>query len=224
MASILIVGSGREERELKAHALAQEYKISPFDRLIVEPENPAKHIGIEQIRMLRANLALRPFNSAYKIAILVDFEKATEEAQNAFLKTLEEPPSSTIIVLTSPNADLLLPTIVSRCQVIQLATTNYQLLTTELSTLGSQLSALLDGRVGDKLKLAQDLSKNRENLLAGIAKLIVFLHQKLLDQPKHSQYLNILISCQKAYALLTTTNVSPRLTLETHFLNLNSIR
>lgn len=220
MESILIVGGGREEREQKAYTFAQKYKISPFDRLVLEPETPAKHISIEQIRTLRRRLALRPFNSPYKIAILVDFEKATEEAQNAFLKTLEEPPNNTIIVLISLNTDLLLPTIVSRCRVIQLPPSNLQLTNGELSILNLQFSILLTGGVGERLKLAQALSKNRQEMLASIGKLIIFLHQKLLDQPDNPQYLNILISCQKAYALLTTTNVSPRLALENFFLNL----
>jgi DNA polymerase III delta' subunit len=77
-------------------------------------------LRIEQIRILQRDLALSPFESRYKVVILRRFEEANEEASNAFLKTLEEPPTHVQIVLTARDASLLLPTIVSRCQVLAL--------------------------------------------------------------------------------------------------------
>lgn len=73
-------------------------------------------LKIEQIRDLQPWLATAPFESKYKIVILRRFEEANEEAANAFLKTLEEPPSYVFLILTAQDAGLLLPTIVSRCQ------------------------------------------------------------------------------------------------------------
>ncbi len=77
-------------------------------------------LRIEQIRILQRDLALSPFEGRYKVVILRRFEEANEEASNAFLKTLEEPPSHVQIVLTARDASLLLPTIISRCQVLAL--------------------------------------------------------------------------------------------------------
>ncbi len=77
-------------------------------------------LKIEQIRVLQRDLALSPFEGRYKVVILRRFEEANEEASNAFLKTLEEPPSHVRIVLTARDASLLLPTIISRCQVLAL--------------------------------------------------------------------------------------------------------
>ncbi len=77
-------------------------------------------LKIEQIRDLQPWFATAPFESKYKIAILRRFEEANEEAANAFLKTLEEPPGHVFLILTAQDATLLLPTIASRCQNLAL--------------------------------------------------------------------------------------------------------
>jgi DNA polymerase-3 subunit delta' len=75
---------------------------------------------IDQIRDLQRELSLSPVEARMRVAIFVDFDRATPEAMNALLKTLEEPPSSVVLIVLAPEADVLLPTIVSRCQVIAL--------------------------------------------------------------------------------------------------------
>jgi len=84
----------------------------------VEPDGA--RLKIEQIRDLQRELSLSPYESAWRVAIVDGFETATVEAANALLKTLEEPPSRVILILIATDADLLLPTIVSRCQVLAL--------------------------------------------------------------------------------------------------------
>lgn len=88
------------------------------DVRLVEPEGD--HIRIGQIRSLQYELALSPVQGAWRVCILTDFHTATTEAANAFLKTLEEPPAHAVIILTALDARLLLPTILSRCQVFSL--------------------------------------------------------------------------------------------------------
>ncbi len=75
---------------------------------------------IEQVRELQKELALSPYEGRYRVAILTRFEKASTGAANALLKTLEEPPGRVVLILTAESADALLPTIVSRCQVLAL--------------------------------------------------------------------------------------------------------
>lgn len=77
-------------------------------------------LRIKQIRDVEHGLARAPFEGRWKIIILRRFEEAEEEAANAFLKTLEEPPRHTRVILTARDGGLLLPTIVSRCQVFAL--------------------------------------------------------------------------------------------------------
>jgi len=76
-------------------------------------------ISVEQIRELIWKISLRPFKSRYKTVIIDSAHRMTLEAQNAFLKTLEEPKGNSIIILIVESENSLLSTIVSRCQKIK---------------------------------------------------------------------------------------------------------
>ncbi len=78
-------------------------------------------IGVDDIRLqLNNDIFIKPYSSRYKIYIIEEAEKMTEQAQNAMLKTIEEPPEYTIILLLTVNAKLLLPTILSRCILLNI--------------------------------------------------------------------------------------------------------
>jgi DNA polymerase III subunit delta' len=77
-------------------------------------------IQIEQVRALQAGAALSPLEGRYRIFIIREIERATAAAANALLKTLEEPPPQVILILTSVRRDLVLSTILSRCQFLGL--------------------------------------------------------------------------------------------------------
>ena len=73
-------------------------------------------ISVNDIReQLNNDISIKPYSSEYKIYIIPDANKMTEQAQNALLKTIEEPPVYAIIILLTENCDSLLPTIRSRC-------------------------------------------------------------------------------------------------------------
>ena len=90
------------------------------DLSIVQRDSDRTRILIEQIRGLQHTLALAPYESKYRIALLINYQEATEDAQNALLKLLEEPPVRVILLLTAESAESLLPTISSRCEQIRL--------------------------------------------------------------------------------------------------------
>ena len=90
---------------------------SHSDFVFLEPKNEIISIG--QIRELSFWLSFKPFVSRFKVAILDEAQKMTLEAQNCFLKTLEEPKGNSIIILISSLPEILLPTIRSRCQEIK---------------------------------------------------------------------------------------------------------
>jgi len=77
-------------------------------------------LKIDQVRDLQHELSLSPVEGRYRVAVLCNFERATAGAANALLKTLEEPASQVVIILTAPDPAGLLPTIVSRCQIVTL--------------------------------------------------------------------------------------------------------
>ncbi len=76
---------------------------------------PSRAIKVEQIRKLQERLALRSLEGGKKVAIIGSAHAMNEPAQNAFLKTLEEPPPETVLILIASAADELLPTLRSRC-------------------------------------------------------------------------------------------------------------
>jgi len=90
------------------------------DFMRVEAEEQGGSLKIDQIRAVERFLALTPNESAHKIALINTFERATSGAANALLKTLEEPPAYAHLILLAQDADLVLPTIVSRSQQIVL--------------------------------------------------------------------------------------------------------
>ncbi len=89
------------------------------DVFLIEPEND--EIKIDTIRKLEEKLYLKAFEGKKKIAIVDDSEKMNTSAANAFLKTLEEPPDNSVIILISSNEDFLPDTIKSRCVKIYFA-------------------------------------------------------------------------------------------------------
>jgi len=76
-------------------------------------------IGIDQIRELKGKLALTPFSGRYKIAIIEEAERLTDEAANSFLKLLEETSKKSIIILITNNLKAILSTVRSRCQILR---------------------------------------------------------------------------------------------------------
>ena len=79
-----------------------------------------KGIGIDQIREMQHSVNLKPYEGGVRVIIIDGAELMSEEAANALLKTLEEPPADTIFVLITVDEGLLLPTILSRCQKLEL--------------------------------------------------------------------------------------------------------
>ena len=96
------------------------------DILILEPEiiktekgiRKESEISIDQIRKIQHQFSMFPYRASYKIALVSQAEKMTSHAGNCLLKTLEEPNSKTILILTTSNSEIILPTIASRCQKI----------------------------------------------------------------------------------------------------------
>lgn len=106
---------GQEEPCEECHSCRQALSDNHPDIIRVTHEKPGS-IGVEDIRsQVNNDIAIKPYSGPYKIYIINESEKMTVQAQNALLKTLEEPPAYGVILLLTANADALLPTIASRC-------------------------------------------------------------------------------------------------------------
>lgn len=90
------------------------------DIITVKHEKPAT-ISVDDIReQLNGDIMIKPYSSPYKIYVIPEADLMTEQAQNALLKTMEEPPEYAVIFLLTENADRLLATIRSRCVMLKL--------------------------------------------------------------------------------------------------------
>jgi DNA polymerase-3 subunit delta' len=90
------------------------------DLAVEQAEQAGGILKVDQIRDLQRSLSLAPYDARYRVALLMRFEEANPNAANALLKTLEEPPPQVILILTADSPESLLPTIVSRCEVVRL--------------------------------------------------------------------------------------------------------
>jgi DNA polymerase-3 subunit delta' len=86
---------------------------------IIDIPSGKKHIPIDIVRDIENEIMLKPFEGKYKLFIINNAEMLTDEAANAFLKTLEEPPAYSLIILITSNIATILPTVISRSQVIR---------------------------------------------------------------------------------------------------------
>lgn len=166
MKAFVILGGNNSSRKEKIKELY--HKLKPENILELDPDvqifENQNSIGIEEVRELERILSLKPFAKPPKIAI-IQAELLTTEAQTALLKTLEEPPGETIFFLHAPNGNLLLPTILSRCQTVQLpAESEIQLTDEELKTNDQRLNQLLKTSPVQRLLLADEwgINKNKE--------------------------------------------------------------
>lgn len=147
------------------------------DFMKIEPDGAA--IKIKQIRDLKHALTFPPFEAKYRVVLLTDVHTMRREAANSLLKTLEEPPDDTILVLTGDEAQEILPTIVSRCQVIPFHVLPYDKVAEALMAEeeiapedAATLAAVAEGSLGRaRLLLKKDLLSIRQQIVAQLLEL-----------------------------------------------------
>ncbi len=104
----------------ECHSCKQALSNNQPDIIYISHEKP-NTIGVEDIRtQINGDIDIKPYSSPRKIYIMNEGEKMTVQAQNALLKTLEEPPEYAVILILTTNVDELLPTILSRCVVLNM--------------------------------------------------------------------------------------------------------
>jgi len=132
------------------------------DLSVVQAESEGAVLKIDQVREVNHSLSLKPYQSKYRVALFLRFQEANLNAQNALLKTLEEAPGHAILILTADNAEQLLPTIISRCEIMRLRALPIEAVEEHLQQNGASpgdarlLAHLSNGRLGFALRLMTD--------------------------------------------------------------------
>lgn len=148
---------------------------------IIRITHEKSRIGVDDIRQgLIDDISIKPFSSNFKVYIVEEAERMTEQAQNALLKTLEEPPAYAVIILITTNTGAFLQTILSRCVTLQFKPldtkmiTDYLMKKEELPDYFAKLCASFSGgSLGIALKFAKNSSfEEIKNEVLGILRTI----------------------------------------------------
>lgn len=132
------------------------------DLHVVQSEQGETTLRVEQIRELQRAIALTPYQAQRRVVMILRAHEMSREAANALLKTLEEPPAESVLLLTARSKESLLETIVSRCAVLPLRPVRTEVLEAGLQERvgdpadAALLAGLAAGRPGVALQLAQD--------------------------------------------------------------------
>lgn len=177
------------------------------DILSLKPEKNKKSIGIDQVRRATKFLAQRPYQSENKVVIVRDAHLLSMQAQNAFLKTLEEPPQYATIVLEAPSKGGLLDTVLSRCRQLRVKPDKKDKENTLSWKKIRRLSA------GHKMELAEKLSKKDTRNLVKILDHWISSERESLKNNQTAKPQN-LKTLNRVRNDLTSTNVNAQLALE----------
>lgn len=167
----------------------QTSQMQHADLSIIQSEREGASLDVDTVRSLQYNLSLMPYEAKYRVALLLRMHEATESAQNALLKTLEEAPPRVILLLTATTAEDVLPTIASRCEVLRLRPMPVETLAENLmrdSQLPSNPARIIAHISGGRVGLAKLLASSPEYLQTRADELDQFFD--LLQRPIRERF------------------------------------
>lgn len=234
IATFLIVGGTQEERLNLAITKAKEFSCDKNWKTENNPDlnilQGLTSIGIQDIRYLQNWLCLKPFSHKVKITIISQAENLTTEAQNALLKTLEEPPENSLVVLCAPDDSWLSPTIVSRCQIIQLPQkSQIKVDKKEEKDFQEFFKKITSSKIGERWQALKKLGifQDRTKAIEWVNKMTFFTRKLLisnyLEKPNPNYSITQLLDYLKSLnqtKLYLQANTNIRLTLEAPLLDI----
>lgn len=174
--------AGGTEPCMQCRSCKQAESLNQPDIIRITHEKP-NTISVEDIReQLNGDIQIRPYSSPYKVYIIDEADKLSVQAQNALLKTIEEPPSYAVIFLLTENAGTLLPTIRSRCVLLDLKPVSSQIIKRylmedlEIPEYRADIcTAFAQGNVGKAKRLA--LSDNFGEMLDHVLHVVKYISE-----------------------------------------------
>ena len=182
-------------------------KTHPDITYVTMPEGK-KNLTVGQIRDIRADAFVKPHSAEHRVFIIKDADRMNEQAQNALLKVLEEPPHGVIFILITPSKTLLLDTIVSRCVLLSLQTALEPQEDDFHEMAEKFIELLVSGSEYDMLKLLTPLEKNRLSAEKFINSLALECAKKLRIGSSLARVLDALYDDTKYYLDLLKTNIN----------------
>lgn len=174
MQTYLISSSSKDFITQQIRSITKNLSVKPENYIEVIPDNSLK---IEDVRKITRGTSLKPMGGGDRIIVIQQIEKATLEAGNALLKILEEPPENNYFILVTDNFNKLLPTIISRCQIISDDKKNDVLSNKDKSR--EILRDVLAASIGERILISQKIATSREEGLKLLDDLIIVLEELL---------------------------------------------
>lgn len=208
------------------------------DIIYIGHEKP-NTIGVDDIRTgLVGTMDIKPYSGKYKIYIVDEAEKISLQAQNAMLKTIEEPPEYGVVILLTANEGVFLPTIMSRCTKIAMKPVENRLVEKLLMEQGKTvdyeariIAAYAQGNVGKALSLSMsDEFKERKELVLSIVKrpqrpyyeMISIENSLREDKANIKEYLELMTLWYKDVLLLKSTGREEYITFKDEIYSLKN--
>jgi len=236
-AELLVPAEARDAQRLRTLVATRQHP----DLHVIVPTPPARNpkgaaaIRIDDLRQLEHEAGLKPVMAARKVFVIDDAHRMTVDAPEAFLKTLEEPPDRTVMILVLPRVRALPPTVLSRCQIVRFAartnaaladdTTSALTLFEETRTKGPD--ALFRRMQSVDRERAESLVDAYWHVLRDVLVTQAGAPAALLVNPAHAdvvareaqrwqrdELLAAIAACREARLALINNNVTPRLTVE----------
>lgn len=194
MVARLIIASSKEQILEEVTKILSEVGITnPHPDLLYL--DPSQKLGIDTARKIKQTFSIKPHSLKGRTVVLEDASKLTYDAQNSLLKTLEELPANSSLILGANSTNYFLPTVLSRCQIIKLdnspANENHI-----ASVVVDEIEKLMTAEVADKFEYIEKL-KNKPQFLLDLT---VFFRAKMIEKPHSkqiSEYLKKLMQAQE---------------------------
>jgi len=180
MHTYLLLNPDTDKRLAEITKQVETLGISPFDRIVPTDEGPS--IGIAQIRTFIKRLMLTPLEGTHSAGIIAQAELLTLEAQQALLKTLEEPPNHAYIFLGAANVLQLIPTIISRCITVSPTADSLPEAGEEDANIRTLINEVLSASPGKKIHLIASAGKSREDIERFINTSVGILRTDLISE------------------------------------------
>ncbi|MBI2009972.1 MAG: hypothetical protein HYS86_02210 [Candidatus Chisholmbacteria bacterium] len=220
MHAILLFGGPAAARHHQTIQTAtQTLKTSPQnlahhpDAFLVGSEDKTTSITIAVVRELKTWLSRSPLICPQKVVLIEDADLLTIPAQHALLKSLEEPPSPTVFILTTSNSNLLLPTIRSRCQLARVPSSPQATSHPQITALLQKLSA---ASPGEKILLARNVATSKDAAIDFCRQLL----DTLRFEARHHTIRPLILKATARALKFLSQNVNPKLVVEDLFLKL----
>jgi hypothetical protein len=226
--SLLLFGGNISKREEKVIEIINREEGKMFGKItdlvdkpdihLIDLGEKEKSIGISQTREGISFLREKPFSYKKKFLIVLNAGKMTVQAQNSLLKTLEEPPTYAVIILSSRTQNSLLETVVSRCRLQNLGEEKFK----DDDTFEVSFRKILNMKMGERLDVCSEISKEeKENVIEILDRWIEEGRSMMLKSPKNP---GIALGIKRIFEIkndLENTNVNVRLSLEALVLSLS---